>query len=93
MTIPLVITCIKCGRNDISIDYHKFGTDTPGCSLDYDPGNVSEHLHYTCRTCGYDWTGPTADAPGEKRPGGFRRAAGVLRGLVPDSEMPEEEAP
>lgn len=56
--------CEKCGGEDIGVTYHKRGCTQPYCdcaTCSYGSHNKqhTEHLHYTCRTCRYDWTGPT----------------------------------
>ena len=55
-------SCEKCGGTDIGTAYHKQGCSTLGCtctSCGYNVHNKrhDEHLHYTCRTCRFDWTG------------------------------------
>lgn len=53
--------CIKCGSVDPASFWHK---DKFACSVHRvdDEGTDREHLHFTCRCCGYSWTGPTKDA-------------------------------
>jgi hypothetical protein len=56
-------TCSKCGSADPGVNYHKQGCSDPRCSCaqcTYGSHNKqhTEHLHYHCRTCHYDWTGP-----------------------------------
>lgn len=56
--------CKKCGsKMPPKIEWHEatateggrfFMVHTPRCP-------IKEHLHYTCRECGYNWTGPTKD--------------------------------
>jgi ribosomal protein S27AE len=54
-------TCDKCGTLVATLQYHKGRYDCVWRSR-LDQGTDLEHLHYTCRLCGYTWTGPTADA-------------------------------
>ena len=42
--------CVKCGSFDNSFRFHDW------CELDN-----AEHLHYTCYTCGYAWSGETVE--------------------------------
>ena len=44
----IVMRCARCGSANISLAW------PAGCP-------DAEHIHYTCRTCHYDWTGPTKD--------------------------------
>jgi hypothetical protein len=47
--------CIKCGHPDINTHYHATKYDCSyGCLAKVD----TEHLHYYCRNCSYDWAGP-----------------------------------
>lgn len=59
--------CEKCGHDDISVAFHKIGCDREDCNCaecSYGSHNKchEEHLHYHCRTCRYDWTGPLTPA-------------------------------
>ena len=59
--------CAKCSGEDIYMDYHAQGCDREHCSCSNCSTNShvkehSEHLHYHCRTCHFDWIGATADA-------------------------------
>ena len=51
--------CIKCGSTNIAVEYHK------GRVIGYfnynNPCSEEEHLHFTCRTCQYDWMDETED--------------------------------
>lgn len=62
------MTCVKCGSDDIYTRWHR-GIDDCSYSerkrrgyqekrAELDP----EHLHRTCRGCGFDWTTRPADA-------------------------------
>jgi hypothetical protein len=51
---PAVPTCPKCGGQGLGVKWH---------TADYACNHAGvEHLHRTCRTCGYDWSEPTDDA-------------------------------
>ena len=51
--------CAKCGGQNIGVAYHESRRDC----LYYNQSAIEqEHLHYNCRTCGYNWSGPTKDA-------------------------------
>lgn len=52
--------CCKCGQEDISVSYHSCDYDC-SYSQKHDEGNEGEHLHYTCKLCGYSWCGVTRD--------------------------------
>lgn len=58
------MTCCKCGGVEIVTTYRK-GSDVAygPCGEDCPDG---EHLHRTCKTCGYMWHEPCQDAK-EKR--------------------------
>lgn len=49
--------CTKCGAIDISIIYCSGGTST--CY------KYEEHIHRTCRRCGYNWTEMCLDSKEE----------------------------
>ena len=58
-----VASCSKCGGGDISTRYHQgesYWGDSRHCAYGEAarPGThrKGEHLHLTCRTCGFDWT-------------------------------------
>ena len=61
--------CVKCGElYKIENEYHTgmfngMIGETPGrgCGMNSLNRKECEHLHYTCRNCGYDWCGPTLD--------------------------------
>lgn len=57
-------TCRKCGGVDIAIAWHRSQWDCPFGQRDawqrLEAGG--EHLHHTCRTCGYHWPEVTRDA-------------------------------
>lgn len=53
--------CEKCGGSDIWMRYHR-GRWADGCSYGSYTKTDDEHLHYGCRTCGWDWTGPVLSA-------------------------------
>lgn len=48
--------CPKCGGHDLGTSYHKSERD---CRIYTDEAVHGEHIHRTCRTCGYNWP----DAP------------------------------
>lgn len=53
--------CEKCGQTDIATQYHARHCHATECSFSrcwYGSHSKrhDEHLHRTCRTCGYDWT-------------------------------------
>ena len=55
--------CPKCGGADIYLTYHRQGCSKEGCtcatcSYGDHAKEHDEHLHYYCRRCSYDWTGP-----------------------------------
>lgn len=58
-------TCSKCRNADLAVSFHKgSGYYDDGCGDSVKRRHSSqdgEHLHYTCRRCGYDWTGSVAD--------------------------------
>lgn len=62
--IPVLINelkvCKKCGGKDVHLAFHR--GDHKDCSYNAHNKSSKEHLHYFCRLCGYDWTGPTLDA-------------------------------
>ena len=51
-------TCAKCGSTDISTQWHRDLTD---CR--YGQPCSGEHMHMTCRKCGYWWGEPPMDHP------------------------------
>lgn len=51
--------CAKCRASDIHTAYHAARRD---CLYASRAKHNGEHLHYTCRNCGYDWTVEVADA-------------------------------
>lgn len=64
MTLTAQATsCAKCGGEDIYTRYHKQGCSKENCSCaECSYGSHSkqhtEHLHYSCRRCSFDWVGP-----------------------------------
>lgn len=59
--------CEKCGSDDINITWHGRGANhvTRRFAECREYGEmrgkpVAEHLHYTCRTCQWAWTGEVA---------------------------------
>jgi len=57
--------CSKCGEIDTNVQWHKSTYECLYKQQDrrdwpYDGG---EHLHRTCRTCGYTWADPVTDTP------------------------------
>jgi hypothetical protein len=57
------MTCRKCGGEDIATAWHVNGWD---CTFSqrqrYSGPDLGEHLHRSCRTCGFDWYDGTQDA-------------------------------
>lgn len=53
------MTCIKCGGDAIHMSYHR---GARYCLWGSHADGSGEHLHYTCRTCQYDWSCPTLDS-------------------------------
>lgn len=53
-----VLVCCKCGGTEIHTAWHRGDED---CLWGDRQKPRSEHLHYHCRRCSYDWTGPTRD--------------------------------
>jgi hypothetical protein len=49
--------CTKCGGSDIGTAWHEQGKKCKS-----DEGPKGEHLHRTCRTCGYTWRNPIQGA-------------------------------
>ena len=58
-------TCPKCGSKDVATSYHAGRWRCEPWSRFTNNSADSEHLHYTCRNCRFDWTGVTADADAE----------------------------
>lgn len=64
--IPLVAaeppqpTCCKCGGGETAVRWTPAPEDRS--HTDRRPEPVSEYLRHTCKRCGYDWSGPVADA-------------------------------
>lgn len=57
--------CAKCAGGDIGVTYHKQGCPKDDCSCancayGSHQKQHTEHLHFTCRRCHYDWVGPVA---------------------------------
>lgn len=58
--------CEKCGNKDIATRYH---LNSGKCLYeDLCRDFEGEHLHYHCRTCSYDWTGPVLPKSVKDRP-------------------------
>lgn len=51
-------TCSKCLSTDIWLAWHK---SRYSCGFSSKVRTDGEHLHYGCRNCRFEWTGPTAD--------------------------------
>lgn len=67
MKLVTALACVKCGSEDIGVTYHKQGCDNARCSCatclyGSHAKQHAEHLHYHCRVCQFDWTGPTNDS-------------------------------
>ena len=45
--------CARCGSSNTSFDL--YAADSEGCGLDV---RTSEHLHWRCHGCGYEWPEP-----------------------------------
>ena len=52
------MTCRKCDGRMVEKTYHRGWAD---CRVFDRASGSGEHLHYECKTCRYDWIGPTAD--------------------------------
>ncbi len=52
------MTCKKCGGTDIHIRYDR---DRDDCTFFERAKKKGEHLHFYCRQCSFDWTGPTRE--------------------------------
>lgn len=50
--------CIKCGKNNIAIEYY------PAGNYAFSKEIYNEHLRLTCNVCGYDWEEKPLDAEG-----------------------------
>ena len=60
LTINWMLPCSKCGANDIATQWHERGKKCKS-----DEGPRGEHLHRTCRNCGYTWRDPIRGAKAE----------------------------
>jgi hypothetical protein len=69
--------CEKCGGDDVQCRWHGEGAYDPSrrhapCWGDYGRTGgkpAEEHLHYHCRRCQFDWTGPlTPEGPPNGEP-------------------------
>jgi hypothetical protein len=61
-TGPRKAKCPKCGYTDIFIRWHKDDPEACGQFWKDVPFRFKgEHLHNLCRTCGFEWSGPTKD--------------------------------
>lgn len=66
--------CEKCSSNDIHVRWHGAASYHPSrkwqsCWGDYGDNHgepKEEHLHYHCRTCQFDWTGPLTPPEGNQ---------------------------
>jgi DNA-directed RNA polymerase subunit M/transcription elongation factor TFIIS len=56
---PDPLACRKCGSEAIATSWHLSDNDCPYQARLRDAG---EHLHRTCRTCGFYWADATLDA-------------------------------
>ena len=50
-------TCAKCGNAEIYTCYHEKNWGDHSCSYASHNKFKSEHLHYSCRRCHWDWCG------------------------------------
>ena len=64
-------TCEKCGSDDVLTRWHGEGfyhssRNHTACWSKFDLGGAGEHehLHYHCRTCQFEWTGPLTPGVG-----------------------------
>lgn len=57
--------CEKCGSDDISCTWHqgRFGAAVYHRCQYTQTQHEGEHLHYSCRRCAYEWTGPLTPHP------------------------------
>ena len=55
--------CPKCSCGDVGVAWHENDRFPAGCGSMARVRNPSEHLHYTCRRCQYEWTGPIRKPP------------------------------
>lgn len=62
MSEAAVRTCVKCGGESARVRFHRTRYPMLSGCMSFETSREGEHLHYTCPTCGFDWTGPTADA-------------------------------
>lgn len=53
--------CAKCGSSDTAVAWHATDHDCSWSDKRRGIAREDEHLHYTCRGCGYSWTGDTRD--------------------------------
>lgn len=58
------MTCDKCMGTDIAVSYHLDEYGQKGCRYGSFTKRATEHLHYHCRCCGYDWVGDIAHTQG-----------------------------
>lgn len=59
------LICSKCSGEEILVRWHKTGGRYGGdgsCGYYAQVVETGEHMHFTCRTCQYEWTGVPADA-------------------------------
>ena len=54
--------CPKCGFKDIATSYHPRRSYCDPWSRFTFNAQDDEHLHRTCRRCGYDWTDAVLEA-------------------------------
>lgn len=58
--------CPKCGHDETSDAYHKNGYKCPFGSV-VDVGREEEHIHRTCKRCGFDWPEAVLERTKERR--------------------------
>lgn len=61
------VRCEKCGSDDVCVRWHGEGSEHDSRHYDvcreygrWRGEPKEEHLHYTCRTCSWQWHGPPA---------------------------------
>ena len=47
--------CSKCGSGDINTQFHRAMYFSQQCTWGSNAKSSAEHMHRSCRRCGYDW--------------------------------------